>query len=53
MGINDRLMTLRIPVGKGRYATLVSAYAPTFSNLGEVKVKLYLDLESNNADNSL
>ena len=46
VGINDRLMTLRIPVGKGRYATLVSAYAPTFSNLEEVNAKFYLDLEA-------
>ena len=46
VGINDRLMTLRIPVGKGQHATLVSAYAPTFSNLEEVKAKFYSDLEA-------
>ena len=26
MGINNRLMTLRMPVGKDRHATLVSAF---------------------------
>ena len=29
IGISDRLMTLRIEIEKGKYATLISAYAPT------------------------
>jgi len=29
VGINERLMTLRLPLIKGRYMTVVSAYAPT------------------------
>ena len=27
-GISERLITLRIPIGKTRYATIISAYAP-------------------------
>ena len=45
-GISDRLMKLRIPIGKNRYTTLVSAYAPTFSNSEEVKSQFYLDLDA-------
>ena len=44
--INDRLMTLRIPVGKSQSATLISAYAPTMTNPDEAKDKFYSDLES-------
>ena len=29
IGINERLMTWRIPLAKERFATLISAYAPT------------------------
>ena len=45
-GINDRLMTLRIPLSGERHATIVSAYAPTMTNLDEVKDKFYDDLDS-------
>ena len=31
-GINDRLMTLRLPLPGKRHATIVSAYAPTITN---------------------
>jgi len=29
VGINERLMTLRLPLIKGRFMTVVSTYAPT------------------------
>ena len=45
-GINDRLMTLRLPLSGKRHATIVSAYAPTMTNPDEVKDKFYDDLDS-------
>ena len=45
-GINDRLMTLRLPLSGKRHATNVSAYAPTMTNPNEVKDKFYDDLDS-------
>ena len=45
-GINDRLMTLRLPLSGKRHATIVSAYAPTVTNPDEVKNKFYDDLDS-------
>ena len=39
-------MTLRLPLSGKRHATIVSAYAPTMTNLDEVKVKFYDDLDS-------
>ena len=44
-GINDRLMTLRLPLSGNKHATIVSAYAPTMTNPDEVKDKLYDDLD--------
>ena len=38
-GINDRLMTLRLPLSGKRHATIVSAYAPTMTNPDDVKDK--------------
>ena len=45
-GINDRLMTLRLPLSGKRHATIVSAYAPTMTSPDEVKDKFYDDLDS-------
>ena len=44
-GINDCLMTLRLPLSGKRHATIVSAYAPTMTNPDEVKDKFYDDFD--------
>lgn len=46
IAINDRLMTLRISIGRNKFATLISAYAPTMTNEEENKEKFYADLRS-------
>ena len=43
--INDRLMTLRLPLLGIKHATIVSAYAPTMTNPDEVKDKFCNDLD--------
>ena len=40
-GISERLITLRIPIGKTRYSTVISAYAPTMTNPDQAKEKFY------------
>ena len=45
-GINDRLMTLRLPIQGKKFATIISAYAPTMTNPDDVKEKFYEDLNS-------
>ncbi|XP_063598196.1 craniofacial development protein 2-like [Penaeus indicus] len=45
-GVNDRLMTVRLPLCGKRHATLVSAYAPTMTNTDEVKEAFYEDLNA-------
>lgn len=46
VGINERLMTLRIPVTHGRYASLISAYAPTLTSDEETKEDFYSNLRT-------
>ena len=40
-GISERLITLRIPIGKTRYATVISAYASTMTNPDQAKEELF------------
>lgn len=46
IGINERLMTWRIPLTKGRFATLISAYAPTLDAEHNIKDDFYRALDS-------
>ena len=46
IGINERLMTWRIPLTKGRFATLISAYAPTLDAEHNIKEDFYRALDS-------
>nr|VZI07602.1 unnamed protein product [Spirometra erinaceieuropaei] len=45
-GINDRLMSLRLPLWGGKFATINSAYAPTMTNPDAVRDKFYEDLHA-------
>nr|VZI45682.1 unnamed protein product [Spirometra erinaceieuropaei] len=46
-GINDRLMSLRLPLrGGGKFATIISAYAPPMTNPDGVRDKFYEDLHA-------
>ncbi|XP_039386731.1 uncharacterized protein LOC120401127, partial [Mauremys reevesii] len=45
-GVNDRFMTLHLPLPRGKQAILISAYTPTMTNLDEVKDKFYEDLDA-------
>nr|VZH91275.1 unnamed protein product [Spirometra erinaceieuropaei] len=46
-GINDRLMSLRLPLrGGGKFATIISAYAPPMSSPDAVRDKFYEDLHA-------
>ena len=44
-GLNDRLMTMQLPLTKNRSATIVSAYAPTMTNPDDIKDKFYEELD--------
>ena len=44
--MNDHLMTIRLPLHHGkRFASIISAYAPTMTNTDETKGKFYEDFE--------
>ena len=43
--MNDRLMTLRLPLSGNKHANIVSVYVASMSNPGEVKVKFYNELD--------
>nr|VZI51103.1 unnamed protein product [Spirometra erinaceieuropaei] len=45
-GINDRLMSLRLPLWGGKFATIISAYAPPMSSPDAVRDKFYEDLHA-------
>ena len=45
-GLNDRLMKMQLPLGLKTNATLISAYAPTMTNLDEIKDRFYEELDS-------
>ena len=43
-GVSDRIMTMRLPLLKGRFVTLVNVYAPTMDSSEDDKVSFYLSL---------
>ncbi|BHF68721.1 hypothetical protein SprV_0301176000 [Sparganum proliferum] len=46
-GINDRLMSLRLPLRRGgKFATIISAYAPPITSPDAAKDKFYEDLHA-------
>nr|VZI26611.1 unnamed protein product [Spirometra erinaceieuropaei] len=40
-GINDRLMSLRLPLRGSNFATIISAHSPTMTGSGEARTKSY------------
>ena len=46
VGINERLMTLRVPLDRNKHATIISAYAPTLDAEHEVKEAFYSRLDT-------
>ena len=44
--INDRLMTVRLPLAKKRFATFISVYAPTMQHTAEFKEQFYSELRA-------
>nr|VZH94532.1 unnamed protein product [Spirometra erinaceieuropaei] len=44
--INDRLMSFRLPLWGGKFATIIIAYAPTMTNPDAVRDKFYEDLHA-------
>nr|VZI44596.1 unnamed protein product [Spirometra erinaceieuropaei] len=45
-GINDRLMSLRLPLWENKFATIISAYAPPMSSPDAARDKFYEDLHA-------
>lgn len=46
VGINERLMTLRLQIGEDSHATLISAYAPTLDSDDQTKESFYSNLDA-------
>ena len=46
VGINERLMKIRLPLSKDRHATIISAYAPTLTSTEETIEQFYSDLSA-------
>ena len=46
VGHSERLMSLRIPLAKGNFATVICAYGPTLDSDEEIKDKFYDDLQT-------
>ena len=46
IGVNERLMKLRLPLVHNRYATIISAYAPTLTSPEKTIEQLYANLSS-------
>ncbi|XP_072166150.1 uncharacterized protein [Diadema setosum] len=44
-GFNDRLMTVRLPLTKKQYATMITTYAPTMTSPDDVKERFYENLQ--------
>ncbi|KAJ8032558.1 Craniofacial development protein 2 [Holothuria leucospilota] len=44
-GLNDRLMTLQLPLSSKKNATIISGYAPTMTNPMDVKDRFYEELD--------
>ncbi|BHF66197.1 hypothetical protein SprV_0200921300 [Sparganum proliferum] len=45
-GINDRLMSLRLPFWGGKFVTIISAYAPPMTSSDAAKDRFYEDLHA-------
>ena len=46
VGVNERIMTLRIPLVSNRHATIVSVYAPTLTSTEDIKDTFYEHLNN-------
>lgn len=44
--VNERLMTLRVPLSNGHFVTLISVYAPTLNTDDDIKDAFYNDLRT-------
>ena len=44
--VSDRIMTMRLPLSKDNFATIISVYAPTMTNADENKEAFYNQLAS-------
>ena len=44
--VNDRIMTMRLPLNKVNFTTIISVYAPTMTNPDDSKEAFYNQLDS-------